>query len=59
MMQLAADAARARLEAASALREACEGHQCPATELRMAFLFDVFRAVPADMVAKTRKLDGG
>ncbi len=58
MIRLAAEAAKVRLEAATALLEACEGRHYTATEIRSAYLFDVFRPVPADMVRLAAELDG-
>lgn len=58
MMLLAEAAVKARLTAAIALREACEGRACSATELHRAFMFDALRPVPADMTELARKLDG-
>lgn len=59
MMQLAEDASRARLDAATALLEACEGRHFTATQLRSAYLFDVFVTVPEDMVEMADQLDRG
>ena len=57
MIRLAAEAAKVRLDAATALLEACEGRHYPATEIRSAYLFDVFRPVPADMADMAAELD--
>lgn len=59
MNGLVCQAAKARLEAANALREVCEGRQYPATALRMAYVFDPFKPVPADLADLARELDGG
>lgn len=59
MIALAQDAAKARLNASRALREACEGRFFTATTLRMAYNMDAFSALPADMAGLAKDLDGG
>ncbi len=58
-MTVACDAAKARLTAATALLEVCQGRHYPATALRVAFLLDPFKPVPADMIEIAALLDGG
>ena len=56
-MCMAQEAVKARLTAAIALREACEGRACSATEMRREFMFDPFKPAPADIADLARKLD--